>query len=316
MNKTGVKILRFIAASLLLSAVIWYANPAKLAKILSNVELRWFAMAVAASILANIASALRWAYIARLYNLTAPALSLMAIYGRGVTINNLLPGATLSGDMLRAYQLHKLGNPLGQSTLSVVLDRFSGLWVLCMVSATAAAIWSGTSTLTHNAALTQILTIYTALLGSLIMLPFMPLPHFESNAQSRFKGLLRSWNNLAQQLALFRSNLPKTALQSVVVQLFSSLAFWLGGLAVGLDLSYWMVLALCAPIFIIAALPVGIGGWGTREFAAVLVFGFASVSGEIATATAILYGLCAVIQSILYAPLFLLSRNQQQTLKL
>ncbi|MBZ0095179.1 MAG: lysylphosphatidylglycerol synthase domain-containing protein, partial [Sulfuricella sp.] len=58
-----------------------------------------------------------------------------------------------------------------------------------------------------------------------------------------------------------------------------------------------------------AALPVGIGGWGTREFAAVLVFGFAGVSGETAAATAILYGLCAVIQGILYAPLFLLSRD-------
>ncbi|MDP2879346.1 MAG: lysylphosphatidylglycerol synthase transmembrane domain-containing protein [Sulfuricella sp.] len=306
MSKTGIKILRFIAASFLLAAVIWYANPAKLVKTLSNVELRWFALAVAASILANIASALRWAHIARLFSLTAPALPLIAIYGRGVTINNLLPGATLSGDMLRAYQLHKLGNPLGQSTLSVVLDRFSGLWVLCLVSAAAAALWSGTNSLTHDPALAQKLTIYAALLGSLILLPFLPLPRFEPKGQSKLDGLLRSWDSLTRQLALFRNNLPKTALQSVVVQFFSTLAFWLGGISVGLDISYWLVLALCAPVFIIAALPVGIGGWGTREFAAVLVFGFAGVSGETAAATAILYGLCAVIQGILYAPLFLL----------
>lgn len=306
MSKTGIKILRFIAASCLLAAVIWYANPAKLVKTLSSVELHWFALAVAASILANIASALRWAHIARLFSLTAPALPLIAIYGRGVTINNLLPGATLSGDMLRAYQLHRLGNPLGPSTLSVVLDRFSGLWVLCLVSAVAAALWSGTNSLTHDPALAQKLTLYAALLGSLILLPFLPLPRFEPKGQSK---LARSWNNLAQQLALFRNNLPKTALQSVVVQFFSTLAFWLGGISVGLDISYWLVLALCAPVFIIAALPVGIGGWGTREFAAVLVFGFAGVSGETAAATAILYGLCAVIQGILYTPLFLLSRD-------
>lgn len=309
MSKTGIRILRFIAASCLLAAVIWYANPAKLAKALSSVELRWFTLAVAASILANIASALRWAHIARLFNLTAPALPLIAIYGRGVTINNLLPGATLSGDMLRAYQLHRLGNPLGASTLSVVLDRFSGLWVLCLVSAVAAALWSGTNTLTHAPALAQKLTLYATLLGSLILLPFLPLPRFEPKGQGKLDRLVRSWNNLAQQLALFRANLPKTALQSVVVQFFSTLAFWLGGISVGLELSYWLVLALCAPVFIIAALPVGIGGWGTREFAAVLVFGFAGVSGETAAATAILYGLCAVIQGILYAPLFLLSRD-------
>jgi uncharacterized membrane protein YbhN (UPF0104 family) len=145
-----------------------------------------------------------------------------------------------------------------------------------------------------------------ALLGSLILLPFLPLPRFEPQGQGR---LARSWNKLAQHLALFRNNLPRAALQSVAVQFFSTLAFWLGGISVGLDISYWLVLALCAPVFIIAALPVGIGGWGTREFAAVLVFGFAGVSGETAAATAILYGLCAVIQGILYAPLFLLPRN-------
>lgn len=309
MSKTGIKFLRFFAASALLAAVIWYANPAKLASTLSSVELRWFALAVAASILANIASALRWAHIARLFSLTAPALPLIAIYGRGVTINNLLPGATLSGDMLRAYQLHRLGNPLGQSTLSVVLDRFSGLWVLCLVSAVAAALWSGTNSLTHDPALAQKLTLYAALLGSLILLPFLPLPRFEPMGQSRLAGLARSWNSLTRQLALFRGNLAGPALQSVVVQFFSALAFWLGGISVGLDISYWLVLALCAPVFIIAALPVGIGGWGTREFATVLVFGFAGVSGETAAATAILYGLCAVIQGILYAPLFLLSRD-------
>ncbi|MHB1590906.1 MAG: lysylphosphatidylglycerol synthase transmembrane domain-containing protein [Sulfuricella sp.] len=309
MSKTGIKTLRFIAASCLLAAVIWYANPSKLVKTLSSVELRWFALAVIASILANIASALRWAYIARLFSLTAPTLPLIAIYGRGVTINNLLPGATLSGDVLRAYQLHRLGNPLGQSALSVVLDRFSGLWVLCLVSAVAAALWSGTNSLTHDPALAQKLTLYAALLGSLIVLPFLPLPRLKPKGQGKLAGLVRSWNNLTQQLALFRGNLPRTALQSVAVQFFSTLAFWLGGISVGLDISYWLVLALCAPVFIIAALPVGIGGWGTREFAAVLVFGFVGVSAETATATAILYGLCAVIQGILYAPLFLLPRD-------
>ena len=84
LSKTGIKILRFIAASCLLAAVIWYANPTKLVKTLSGVELRWFALAVAAAILANIASALRWAHIARLFSLTAPALPLIAIYGRVV----------------------------------------------------------------------------------------------------------------------------------------------------------------------------------------------------------------------------------------
>ena len=41
-----------------------------------------------------------------------------------------------------------------------------------------------------------------------------------------------------------------------------------------------MILAAAAPIFIMAALPLGVAGFGTRELAAVLVFGFLGVPGD------------------------------------
>ena len=64
------------------------------------------------------------------------------------------------------------------------------------------------------------------------------------------------------------------------------------------------MLAAAAPIFIMAALPIGVAGFGTRELAAVIVLGFAGVPSEQATATALLYGIAAVVQGILAAPLF------------
>src|SRR6478752_3180618 len=49
-----------------------------------------------------------------------------------MTMNVLLPGATVSGDVLRAYQLGRLGhNTLLRAGASVLLDRLSGLWILC-----------------------------------------------------------------------------------------------------------------------------------------------------------------------------------------
>jgi uncharacterized membrane protein YbhN (UPF0104 family) len=60
-----------------------------------------------------------------------------------------------------------------------------------------------------------------------------------------------------------------------------------------------------APIFIMAALPMGFAGFGTRELGAVVVLGFLGVPADQATAASLLYGLTAVMQGVLGAPLFL-----------
>ena len=93
--------------------------------------------------------------------------------------------------------------------------------------------------------------------------------------------------------------------QSLGVQFLSACALWICSQAVGLSLSYPLVLAAAAPIFIMAALPVGVAGFGTRELAAAVVLGAVGVPADQATATALLYGLAAVVQGVIAAPLFL-----------
>ena len=93
-----------------------------------------FALAVLVAISGNLLSVTRWALIARALGLVAPMPRLILMYARGITTNMVLPGAMLSGDLLRSVQLSRLGNPFGSSALSVFLDRFSGLWMLCGLS--------------------------------------------------------------------------------------------------------------------------------------------------------------------------------------
>src|SRR5205823_13106181 len=102
---------------------------------LAAVDGGWLAAAVAASVVSNLFSAARWAAIARGLGLVAPLGAAVAMYFRGMTMNVLLPGATVSGDLLRGYQLGRLpGNALVAGGVSVLLDRLSGLWVLCCCS--------------------------------------------------------------------------------------------------------------------------------------------------------------------------------------
>src|SRR5204862_6781623 len=99
----------------ILAAVVWYADPEALAIQLQAVDATWFAFGLAASIVSNIISAARWAAIARGLGLVAPLGQAISSYFRGMTMNVLLPGATVSGDLLRGYELSKLGNPLLRS---------------------------------------------------------------------------------------------------------------------------------------------------------------------------------------------------------
>lgn len=270
--------LRVLAGAALLVLTIWYVDPRALARSLAGVELWLFGVAVIAAVARNLVAALRWSAMARALGLNAPVKPALILSARSVTAAITLPGAMLSGDLLRSYQLSQLGNPLAASAWSVFLDRFSGLWVLCGMSALAAfaiGYWG-----------------YAAILAAAFVAPFAPLP-----ARGRLGGL-------AANLRKAQPVLLSSAWYSFLVQLFAAGALWLCGLAVGASVSYVVMLAAAAPIFIVGSLPIGVGGFGAREAASVAVLAMAGVPADQALATGLLYGLAGVVLGVLAAPLF------------
>ena len=312
MRHPGRVFVRIAAGALLLAMVLWYVDPLALWAKLKGADLRLVAVAVLVSAAANVLSALRWAHIARGMDLTAPPGRLVLMYARGITTNMLLPGATLSGDLLRSVQLSRLDNPFMRSALSVLLDRLSGLWVLCALSLVAAAgvaLWSANADGGGGVARHE-LTLYLLTLAAATAAPFIPLP-FGTLERSSVKVLAAwatRWERVRAHVRQARPALVASLWQSLAVQFLSAASLWIGSLALGVSLSYPVMLAAAAPIFIMAALPIGVAGFGTRELAAVVVLGFAGVPGDQATGTALLYGLAAVLQGVLAAPLFLVNR--------
>lgn len=294
--------LRVAAGALVLVLVVWYADPRALLRQLAGTDPALFGAAVLVAVAANLASAWRWTAIARALDLVAPLGRMTMIYARGVATNVLLPGATLSGDLLRSYQLSNLGNPLLRCALSVLFDRLSGLWVLCVLSLLAALVllaWPGI-------ALPPGTGWYALLLLAVIAAPLLtwPLGVLHRAPLAFLRRLAGRLELLRERLRMARPALRRSIWMSAGVQVLSALTLWICALAVGVQLPYWTMLAAAAPIFIMAALPVGVAGFGTRELAAVAVLGYVGVSPEQATATSVLYGLCAVAQGVLAAPLF------------
>jgi uncharacterized membrane protein YbhN (UPF0104 family) len=304
-------VLRLLAGFVVIAAILWFVGPARLVRATATADLPTLFAALALGVISNILSAARWAAIARTFGLAAPFGPLVAMYARGMTSNMLLPGATLSGDALRSYELSRLGNPLVESAVSVAFDRLSGLWTLCVLSVSAAGLALATGlSLDAGAHGGRVLGAYGALLAVIVVAPFIPWPvarlrTLRSSAAQRLVGL---WLRLKDPATGIRRGLWQSLWLSILVQAFSAVALAACARAVGVEVPLLLMLACAAPIFVMAALPLGVAGFGTRELAAVAVLALVGVPAPTAAATGLLYGVLGVIQGVLAAPLFLLRR--------
>ena len=323
MRRLGIQTARLAAAAALLALAARLVGLQALIEQLRRVDVAWFALAVLAMAASQWASALRWAVIAAILGLKAPPRELRIAYAQAMAVNVVLPGATLGGDTLRSVRLQRLGNPLGESALSVLLDRGSGLWILCLLSLCAAlALWgSGQLDGLRLPALAlpglaagldarAAVGLYACALVLALAVPFTPVRLPGAWASPGMLG--RLLGRLAELHALTVSRAPallRSLWSSVLVQALCGLSLWICLLAAGGTAGFWAVLAVAAPIFIAGAVPVSYGGFGARELAAVLAAPLVGIDGQVALAASALYGIAAVLLGVAAAPLLVLVRR-------
>jgi uncharacterized membrane protein YbhN (UPF0104 family) len=298
-------LLRILVSAALLGAILWGLDGAGLGSRLASADFRWFGLAVLLGILANVVSAWRWLIIARHLNLTASARALLPAYGKGVTLNTLLPGATLGGDANRAIAQQNLGNPIMKAAASVALDRLSGLWALFVLSWFA---WLALLAIPEVPLGATTRLMHLAALLAAVLAPFVAralgekLPLDPHRLPARLLRLLAETARLAQL----------TFASSLVVQLATLAALGCALHAITPTVPLLYLCAIAAPVFFATALPVSIGGYGTREAALAAYWLLAGLPVETAVAGALLHGLAVTLQGALWAPLFLFDRPRSK----
>ena len=228
------------------------------------------------------------------------------MYFRGVAINALLPGAVLGGDMFRAWQLNRDGCPMAAASLSVVLDRLSGLWILFALGALALFVGIGSPEMDILRARLHVPdgwpsgVIAAGLLGVVLLLPLLVLSTLAALAgwgaaaggrRAMAVELLRRPHGFQQY--------RRQAVASLAVQAFAVGALYCAGRAFGVVLPWWVVAFTAGPIFLFAALPVSFGGWGTREVATVTAWSAFGIAAPLAVAAAAAFGIYALAQATL-----------------
>ena len=293
----------------LAALVVLAVGPAALLQRLQGVSIAWFAAALAVAAAANVASALRWAAIARALGLNARSGEMLVFYFRGVTTNSILPGALLGGDLLRAVQLSRRGNSLVDSMSSVIIDRLSGLWVQAAVSLVALAALA----IAGRSPLPPALTAgYFGLLLAILAAPALPLGFL---AKSRYHFIAKSGDAFGRWQRFTReqpASFARLAAIAGLVALGSSTALWLCLRAVGADASFFATLGLACGVFVGAALPLAWAGFGPREVAAVVLLSVLASGAAAAAAASVLYGLASTLQGIVAAPLLALELRAER----
>ena len=71
-----------------------------------------------------------------------------------------------------------------------------------------------------------------------------------------------------------------------------------------IDVGFLTWLVVMPVVLLVSALPISVGGWGTREIAMVYMLGLFAVPPDLAAAVSIQFGLCMTIASLVGAPVW------------
>ena len=299
MKRAHKALLRGLLGGALLVAVIALADPARVLAQLRQAHVGWLLAGLAAAVASNVVSALRWRALARWLGADVSVRDASRWYFQAIGLNALLPGAVLGGDLYRAVVLRRAGQATLASSWSVVLDRVSGLWMLCAIGGLGAALCA--DVLAPWLRLPAGAFAALMLAGTVLWLATpWTLPALLRRWGVRWLAPLRA----AAQRPDFNRQMGWQALASAAVQLLSAAALAAGGLALGVQLPLAAWAFAIAPVFLMAALPVSVGGWGTREAAAVASLAPFGVAAPAAVGVGVIYGLYQLAQGAMGALAF------------
>jgi len=276
------KALQWTAGLAVLAVLAWQIGSGDIWEHLRTLNPLDLALALGCAVVANGLSALRWRQIADDFGCAAPTSGFLVRYAQGVCLSTVLPGATLGGDAWRSAWLVGLGHSLTRASVTVLLDRVVGLWALAALA--LVGVWA------TQARLPEVLALaFSAIVGGPLVLLMLLGDRTPWVARLPRADAQLWW---------------RAATWSFGVQALSNAALWFSCRAVGVDLTMSDLLVLAGGLFIAAALPLSVFGFGSREAAAAWLFPLFGVAADQGVAASIAFGLLGTLQGVLYLPLW------------
>jgi uncharacterized protein (TIRG00374 family) len=292
----------------------WSGVATNLEKISTGV----IAAAIGLQVTAYVIGTWRWSVLLALHQLGHRVKSLIPIFFIGALFNNLLPSVT-GGDLLRAYYIYRQKHGVAVAVSPIITERVIGLVTLIGLATLAIRYVDidNPITVTLRALLPLLLlgfVIALALIGYRKV--YWPVHRF-----------FERWQHIKVVEALLRIaeashryiNRPKVMMQLVALSALGQVVeislFWLLGFGVGADLDYWNYVVIVPLIFVVASLPITIGGHGVRETAAIAFFGLYGMAEDQAATIMVIFLAVLLITSLPGLYFFVTMKGHRDFLK-
>ena len=276
----------------LLSAIIIYYiivnYGINIFNILSIIDIRYIVLIILISIVQHLLSAYRWKYISKYTNLNISFVNSIKYYYISTFMNNIFPGG-IFGDIFRIYyhaENKKEILKLGRSFQSVIFERLSGQIMLLSFFIMS-------------------LSLYFILNQKYIAFLYLSIPLlivfyiFKYIFKLKIKKYIYYKKYGQNFLKVFTGEVFwRHIILSFFVVISYILIYIISAISLGLHIDYFAFLVFSPIILFSMTLPVSIGGWGVREFTALLVSFLLGLSASVSISVAIMYGVLNLICSL------------------
>lgn len=239
-------------------------------------------------------SARRWHAVLRALAAPVGFGRVFLIYYIGCFFNLTLP-SSVGGDAVRMWMARRGGLTVAASINSVILERVATVFGLVLLVAATQPLLLRRVPELPGTWVFPLLTVLSALgILALTMLDRVP---------SRFGHwrLVRGLAAVARDARhLFLRSGNALGVLFWVLLGHANLSFTVYLLALALDIDVGVVdcMVLVPPVILFTTLPISISGWGVREGAMVVAFGFVGVADHAALALSLLWGLSIILTSL------------------
>jgi uncharacterized membrane protein YbhN (UPF0104 family) len=231
--------------------------------------------------------ALRWTLITRLTPTPLPFREALRGYLEATFVNAFLPSLIVS-DGTRMMRAIASGAQPTHAFVGVASDRLIALCALAIASATGLFLLPDASR--HPLVVLALVGLLPAFVIGLVVLDILGRMFVRF---SRFR-IVRPFLELASLMERLRRMPGLTALVLTISLLGHALSagtFYVLARQLELDIGYWPMFALSAPIIVYSAVPISVGGWGVREALSAALFGLIGIAPASGVALSIAFGL-------------------------
>lgn len=285
-------IIRLLVSAGFVTLILMSTDASGVGRRLLDANIRFIVAFAGLMALLSLLSAMRWSMLVRLGSGNVGFANAYRLVMMGNFVGQLLP--IVGADAMRVWYAHRFGVSLSAAINSVVLDRMVALGgILLLVLLSLPWLWAIVPTWFFG----WIAAVLLAALAGGKMLPALVNSLPQPWERWRLVRAGQKFMNASNELLSHRSLLVYVLGLSLVIHL--SVAVFVFGIArtAGVEVGLGECILLIPLVMLVAAIPVSVAGWGVREGAMVIAFGFLNVSPEDALLVSVLFGLVVVTSS-------------------